>query len=166
MSYDPKKHHRRSIRLRKYDYSSVGMYYVTLRVLSRQCSLGELINNSMKRSALGTIAEDIWTKVPEKFENVELDQYVIMPNHLHGIIVVTSSHGTVPEKPSQGSTQREVLVRASHESPLRDVPSLKSPLTERMLERRKMLPPKIIGWYKMNSAKRINEMRGTKGSPF
>jgi putative transposase len=90
MKYDPIKYIRRSIRLKGYDYSSEGAYHVVVRSKNGECVFGDVRDGKMKRSPVGEIAEKCWRNIPEHFRNVELDQYVVMPNHIHGIIVITS----------------------------------------------------------------------------
>ena len=89
MSYDPDRHHRRSIRLRNYDYSSAGTYFVTILVKDRECLLGEIVDGKMHLSEIGVVVRDIWETLPERYPGVELDESVIMPNHTHGVIVIT-----------------------------------------------------------------------------
>ena len=86
--FDPKKHHRKSIRLPEYDYSQAGAYYVTIVTYQRDCLFGEIVNEEMILNDLGKIADECWRAIPEHFPNVELGAYVIMPNHAHGIIVI------------------------------------------------------------------------------
>jgi hypothetical protein len=116
MSYNPKIHHRRSIRLKGYDYSQAGAYFITICCEKKICRFGEipvgaglapaLINNTgqpgagqpqgidlpptaqMQLNEFGQIAFDEWLKLPERFPNFELDVFQIMPNHMHGIIVL------------------------------------------------------------------------------
>ena len=88
MNYDPKIHHRRSIRLKEYDYSSAGWYYVTVCTQERICRLGDISEGQIKLSEAGRIAERSWKWLGAHFTNVELDSYVIMPNHLHGIVIM------------------------------------------------------------------------------
>lgn len=66
------------------------MYHVVARTKNGVCVSGEVEGSEMKLSAVGEIAERCWMEIPKHFRNVELDQYVVMPNHLHGIIIVTS----------------------------------------------------------------------------
>ena len=151
-------HHRRSIRLKGYDYSQEGMYFVTVRTKKGECVLGEITGNEMTLSAFGEIVRSSWLEIADHFTRVSLDLFQVMPNHLHGILLFTPS------------------VRAIHESPIREIPSGESPRQNSHLdarpgrwstvERRKMLLPKVIGWFKMNSAKGINDLRGTSGTSF
>ncbi|MBK8822089.1 MAG: transposase [Anaerolineales bacterium] len=88
MKFDPQKHHRRSIRLKDYDYSQAGAYYVTINVQNRECLFGKIVNYEMKLNDAGKMIEGQWNALLERFSNVELDVYQTMPNHFHGIIVV------------------------------------------------------------------------------
>ena len=88
MPYDPERHHRRSIRLRGYDYASAGMYFVTICVQNRLCRLGRIADGRMSLSELGEIADRCWQGIPDHFPNAALDAHIIMPNHVHGIIVI------------------------------------------------------------------------------
>jgi len=84
--FDPNKHHRRSIRLQKHDYSQEGAYYVTIVTYQRDCLFGEIVNKEMILNEFGKIADECWCAIPEHFPNVELGTYVVMPNHVHGIL--------------------------------------------------------------------------------
>jgi putative transposase len=88
MRYDPIKHHRRSIRLRGYDYSEAGEYYVTLCVHGRSHAFGDIKNGMMLLSDIGEIASSCWLEIPRHFSNVVLDEFVIMPDHMHGILIL------------------------------------------------------------------------------
>jgi putative transposase len=87
--FDPKIHHRRSIRLQGYDYSQAGAYFVTMVTYQRDCLFGKIENEEMKLNDFGKIADECWRAIPEHFPFVELGTYVVMPNHVHGIIVIT-----------------------------------------------------------------------------
>ena len=88
MKFDPQKHHRRSIRLKEYDYSQAGAYYVTIDVQNREGLFGEIVNYEMILSEAGKMIEEQWLALLERFSNIELDVYQVMPNHFHGIIVI------------------------------------------------------------------------------
>lgn len=83
-------HHRRFIRLQGYDYSQAGAYYVTIVVQGRDCLFGEVVNGEMYINAYGEIVQKWWDEIPIHFPNVELGAFVIMPNHVHGIIFITT----------------------------------------------------------------------------
>ena len=93
MAYNPKIHHRRSIRLKGYDYSQAGAYFITICCEHRICRFGKIENNEMILNELGNIAYNEWAKLAERFANFELDVFQIMPNHMHGIIVLKNMVG-------------------------------------------------------------------------
>jgi putative transposase len=95
MSYDPERHHRRSIRLKGYDYSQAGAYFVTICVQGRECLFGEIVGDAMRLSDAGQMVRDVWLGLPDRFPGVELDEFAVMPNHSHGIIVIVGA-GLVP----------------------------------------------------------------------
>ena len=95
-------HHRRSIRLKGYDYSQEGLYFITINVQDRECLFGEIVivtnNDSPRRQIMilndaGKIAEQCWLAIPQHFPNVILHEYVVMPDHVHGIIEITKNVG-------------------------------------------------------------------------
>jgi len=89
MTYNPIIHHRRSIRLKGYDYSQAGAYFITICCQDRDVStFGEIVDGKMILNDYGNIAYNEWGNTPNIRKNVELDVFVIMPNHLHGIIII------------------------------------------------------------------------------
>ena len=86
MKYNPQIHHHRSIRLRGYDYSQAGLYFVTVCCENREHRFEKIENGEMVLNEYGTIAYNEWLKTPELRPNVELGEFVIMPNHMHGIL--------------------------------------------------------------------------------
>ena len=88
MSYNPDKHHRRSIRLKGFDYSSAGAYFVTICTQNKECFFGDIADGKMNRNDAGNMIDKWWNELKERFVGIELDEYVIMPNHFHGIIIV------------------------------------------------------------------------------
>jgi len=91
MKYDPVKHHRRSIRLHGYDYATPGAYFVTLCVQNRECLLGEIrAAGEMRLNEAGRMIEKWWLELNHKFPNVDTDEYVVMPNHFHGVVVIVA----------------------------------------------------------------------------
>ena len=111
MKYNPQIHHRRSIRLKGYDYSQAGAYFITICTHNRECRFGrivveasladaqnaeratEMVAPTMELNEYGQIAYDEWRKLSERFINFELDVFQIMPNHMHGIIVLNDVVG-------------------------------------------------------------------------
>lgn len=88
MSYNPDIHNRRSTRIKNYDYSSNGFYFVTIMCKNREHLFGEIIDNCMNLNEAGKIANQCWSNIPEHFPNVILHEFVIMPNHVHGIVEI------------------------------------------------------------------------------
>jgi putative transposase len=89
MSTDPRLHRRKSIRIRGYDYTAPGRYYVTVCVKNRECLFGNIVNGEMHLNDFGRIVQHTWDELPNHFPTVALDALVIMPNHIHGIIGIT-----------------------------------------------------------------------------
>jgi REP element-mobilizing transposase RayT len=124
MKYDPAIHHRRSIRLKNYDYSQAGAYFVTICIQGRECLLGEVVDTSISLSQHGTIVEQVWHQIPQHFSSVTLDAAVIMPNHFHGIIVIAeeslpiqqNSHGLVPKQNSKKPTLGQIVAYFKYQS--------------------------------------------------
>ena len=88
MKYNPEYHHRRSIRLQGYDYSQTGIYFVTICTHQRQCLFGEIRNGKMILNQIGKIVSQEWLKSAEIRQEITLDEWIIMPNHLHGIVAI------------------------------------------------------------------------------
>ncbi len=88
MTYDPKGHHRRSIRLQGYDYSRPGMYFVTVCAQNRACLFGDVVDGEMCLNEAGCRVHAAWGDLPCHYSGVELDAFVVMPNHVHGIIMI------------------------------------------------------------------------------
>jgi REP element-mobilizing transposase RayT len=145
MPYDKRKHHRRSIRLPDHDYTSPGAYFVTIRVRGGECLLGEVVDDDMQLNEWGEVAQDCWQAIPEHFDHVEPDAFVIMPNHVHGIVVIT---------------HRVASVGAEHAAPL---PARRSqPRTK--VEHGSL--GAIVRSYKSAVTRRINQLRAMPGTPF
>ena len=88
MGLNPDKHHRRSIRLKGHDYAQPGAYFVTICTYRRECLLGRIESGQVVLSTEGETARSVWDGLTDRFVSVGLDEYVIMPNHVHGIILV------------------------------------------------------------------------------
>lgn len=83
--------HRRSIRLKGYDYHRAGVYFVTICCAQRICLFGDIIAGEMHLNVVGTTVADCWQAIPDHFPHAMLDDFVVMPNHLHGMIVLTDN---------------------------------------------------------------------------
>jgi putative transposase len=135
--FNPEIHHRRSIRLKGFDYSRPGYYFFTICTKGRENIFGEIINKRVQLSNLGKILEITWLDLPNHNSNILLDAFVIMPDHFHGIIRII---------------KKEISVGAGSEpAPTEPTPTINHPLSE------------IIRQLKTFSARRINERRKTTG---
>jgi len=143
MMVDPDIHRRKSIRLREYDYSRAGGYFVTICTDERECLFGEVINEKMSQLPIGRIAESCWQEIPRHFEHIDLDYFVVMPNHLHGILIIDDDRrGTACRAPTDDQTT-----------------------TERFGKPQKGSIPTVIRSFKSAATKQINELRNTPGIP-
>ena len=91
MSYDRHKHHRRSIRLKGYDYSQPGAYFVTICTQDRACLFGDVVDGAMRLNDAGRMIESVWHQLPTFYSGVDIDAFVVMPNHIHGIVVLVGA---------------------------------------------------------------------------
>ena len=121
MLYNPQKHHRRSIRLKGYDYSQAGAYFVTMCVRNRggvtPPLLGDVADKRMRLNEFGEIVVAGWHGVTDRFMNVETDAFTAMPNHIHGIVIITDVGAGLPRPYRSGPY--------FHHSPLR-IPGISS----------------------------------------
>ncbi len=85
------KYRTKSTRLKHWDYSSNGAYYITICTKDRECFFGKIINKKMVLSEIGEIIKTFWLEIPTHYPNVKLDEFVIMPDHLHGLIFIDNS---------------------------------------------------------------------------
>ena len=92
MSYNSNIHHRKSTRLKGYDYSREGLYFITICTYKKECLFSEIINDEMILNHAGKIADKYWLDIPKHFPNAVLHERVIMPNHVHGIIEIHAVH--------------------------------------------------------------------------
>lgn len=92
MTYNPTIHRRKSIRLQGYDYSQAGAYFITVCTHNRVPLFGEIVDGVMVLNSAGQIVEKCWCAIPEHFPQVTLDEFVVMPNHVHGIITVGANN--------------------------------------------------------------------------
>jgi putative transposase len=102
--FDPQKHHRRSIRLQGYDYTQPGAYFVTIVTQGRVPLFGEIVNGEMQLNSTGRLVHTEWQRQAHRFPNLQLDAFVVMPNHIHAILVIAESvRATHPSSPRTSS---------------------------------------------------------------
>ena len=140
--YDPNRHHRRSVRLPDMTYAEPGGYFVTLCVEGKVCLFGDVVDAEMHPNAFGKIVQEEWDRTATVRPYVELDAFVVMPNHIHGIIIIRADGIDTSEV---GATRRIAPTNARGPEP----GSIGA----------------MIGQFKSAATKRINHQRGTPGVP-
>jgi len=141
--YDPDKHHRHSIRLRDWDYRTAGAYFITIVARGRECLFGDVVDGLMNLNAYGRIVHEEWMRSTDIRSEIALDAFVVMPNHIHAIVIIRNvgAYGRTPPVAHGAGAHSRV--------PLRPPRSLGS----------------FIAGFKSVATKRINETRGTPGIP-
>lgn len=142
MKYNPSKCHRRSVRLKEYDYSQVGAYFITICTYGGKCLFGKVINGEMGLSKYGEIVNKFWHKIEDYFLNVKIDVFVVMPNHIHGIIFITDERRGGVSPPNHTLQGEET-----------------SPLQKRALGQ-------IVAYFKYQTTKQVNQIRNAIGTSF
>ena len=140
MTYDPARHHRRSIRLRGYDYSRAGAYFVTVCTEDRACLFGEVVFGEMVLTDAGQVVQNTWDGLESHYPGVVCDTFIVMPNHIHGIIVLSDGGPDADRKPVPATL---------HDNRALDRPRLSE----------------IVRAFKSFSARRINVSRQSRGAP-
>jgi len=156
MKYNPQIHHRRSIRLKGYDYGQSGAYFITICTHNKECWFGEIRDSQMCLNQLGKIVTQEWLRTPEIRPEITLDEWIVMPNHLHGIIIITNTH------PSRHPAN---LVGAHRRAPSsQNAPNLHTACPQ--FRRYSNSLPSIIAGFKSAATKRINILRETPKIPL
>ena len=124
---DDASRHRRSVRLSGYDYATTGAYFVTICTWRRQCLFGNVCEGEVRLNELGLIGRDEWSRTGLLRHNVETETCVVMPNHLHGIIAITSHRRGVLHTPQSSAVARTHLDLASGTPTNAPQESLRSP---------------------------------------
>jgi putative transposase len=119
--FDPKIHHRRSIRLPGYDYTQAGAYFVTIVTWRRDCLFGEVVDGEMRLNEAGQIVQWEWINLSQRFKFIELGTFTVMPNHFHGIPIfhnVGATHTGITDAISGKIPLRNTMLEGSDGSPL------------------------------------------------
>ncbi len=130
VKFDSKNNHRKSIRLKGYDYSQAEAYFVTIVTYRREYLFGDVVGGEMRGNTLGKIVQECWNEIPAHFPNVEVDAFVAMPNHVHGIIIIHPV-GAQHAAPLPAPLTQPQLPHVKPGSLAAIVRSLKSPVTRR-----------------------------------
>ncbi len=168
MRYNPEKHHRHSIRLKGYDYAQPGAYFVTIVTQDRACLFGDVVDGQMRLNECGVIVHQEWFRSANIRHEIALyaDEFVVMPNHIHGIVWIVDDGGmtdvmTTDTVGATGSTVGATgstvgatgsTVGATGRSPLPSGPAKRSLAS-------------FVAGFKSATTKRINQHRGTPGAP-
>ena len=179
MTCDPGRHHRRSIRLKGYDYSRPGAYFITIVAQDRACLFGKVVDGVMHLSEVGQIVAESWQWLAAQYDYVTLDAWVVMPNHIHGIIVITDQGGDdgggggddggrgVDDGGGGGSRTAPTAntPTASNAPTAPDAPTANAPTTNApTAPAKRKTVGRLVGAFKTVSTKRINDQRGTPGA--
>jgi len=154
MKFNPAIHHRKSIRIQGYDYAQDGAYFITICTHKRQCLFGDIKGilqyaptAEMVLNPFGIVVRDSWQNTPVIRPGILLDEFIIMPNHIHGIIMIC--RGVLHGDPPRGGTRRGVLQYAP-------TPIFRSP---------SQTIGAIVRGFKSSTTKQINQIRETPGLP-
>lgn len=165
MAYDPERHNRRSIRLSEYDYRSPGAYFVTTCTADRTCLFGVVVEGEMRLNNYGCIVAEEWKRTEEVRDRVVVDTFVVMPNHTHGVIVITDPPDERTDADSQsGSSSGDGMGNSTGGG--------SSPTNPHDGSRNRTFGGAIAGslstimrQFKSMVTKRINQIRNTPGAP-
>ena len=133
--FDSNQTSRRPLRLKEYDYSQAGAYFVTVCAKHRKILFGNIVGHGMRLNPFGLVVKECWRDLPRHYHFLELDAFVVMPNHIHGILVIT-------ENPNVGAGLKPAPTDKHHAL------------------------PEVVRALKTFSARRINEIRKTPGTPI
>lgn len=178
MKFDPQnthsghRHHRRSIRLKGYDYSQAGAYFVTIVAWQRECLFGDVVDGEMQLNRNGHIVCDAWFDLKNHYRHVELGAFVIMPNHAHGIIILiddrrggSSMPGGVVLPDGRGGSSISGTTILPDEEHMGRMPLPKGETHPYNKSKPRHGLPEIVRAFKSFSARRINRLRRTDGIP-
>ena len=122
--YNPNIHHRRSIRLKGYDYSQKGLYFVTICTQKRECLFGKIIDNVMILNIAGEMVNKIWLEIPQIFPKIKSHEYIIMPNHFHAIIEIVGADSISAQHADSISAQHANSISAQHADHMVSLPRI------------------------------------------
>lgn len=150
--YNPDIHHRRSIRLKGYDYSQAGLYFITLCVVDRTCMFGNVVEGKMQLNDTGQLVEQEWLNtINIRHDDVRLHNYIVMPNHFHAIIEIRRGESHSPQShssQSHSSQSHSSQSHSSHPHPFQPHPSQTTNecnINENNLPQQMKSPSKTVG---------------------
>ena len=173
------KYRVESIRLLGYDYSQPGAYFITIVTHNRQCSFGNIIDDEMMLNEFGVLVQNEWLKTGIIRPNINIDAFVVMPNHLHGIIIITDNdNGHSRDSRDSRDSRRDTLQRVStwmetgmETGTHSDTDTVSESKTgtktiEQFGKPTKNSIPTIVRSFKSTTTKQINQMRQTPMKPL
>jgi putative transposase len=157
MKYNPDKHHRQSTRLKNYDYTSRGAYFITLCTYQKQYLFGDIVEGEMVLNDMGKIIDEEWARSAGIRKEIELDEFVIMPSHVHGILWILPPDSSSNDRVAGNSPiPLPSNVGARGASPLQGNATTTAGTAKKSLGA-------FVGGFKGSCGKRINQLRGTPG---
>lgn len=161
MTYNPNLHHRHSIRLQGYDYSQAGLYFITICTHDRLPLFGKIVDGQMQLNELGIVAGEEWRKTEHIRSHVVLHEFVIMPNHVHGIIQLVGADCIRPDCTHPHPHGMHPGCAESDEQPgrMQRAPTV---LPTSMIQRAPTVGDVVRG-FKSSVTKRLNAIAGTSG---
>ena len=170
------KYRIESIRLPGYDYSRPGAYFITIVVHNRQCLFGEIVNGEMTLNEFGEIVKTEWQKTGALRPNIDVDAFIVMPNHLHGILIITDNDDLYHHhnrNRNRDRNRRDTLQRVSTESESESEsesgmgmePGMGMGTIEQFGKPTHNSIPTIVRLFKSTVTKQINQIRQTLGIP-
>ena len=164
------KYNRRSIWLKNYDYTLPGAYFITICTYNRQCLFGEIVDGEMTLNEFGEIVKTEWQKTGILRPNIDVNTFIVMPNHLHGILIITDNDDLYHHR-NRDRNRRDTLQRVSteSESELELGMGMESGMGMGTIEQfgkpTKNSIPTIVRLFKSTVTKQINQIRQTPGIP-
>ena len=159
---------RRAMRLRDYDYSQSGAYFVTICAQHRKCLFGAITDGKMRLNEIGQIVVECWNHTRQHFPSVGLGESVIMPNHFHGIISWGITETRIPHPPENINTRRSEVSSSVDVNPTNRRGEVSSSVNVNPTNRRgEVSSPtlgKIVAYFKYQSTKYINQHHNTPGT--
>lgn len=149
MTDQSNERHRRSLRLKGYDYSQAGVYFVTICAYDRKCLFGEIESGLMRLNECGETVAAEWMKSAEVRSEIECGEFVVMPNHFHGIVCIVGAYGNTPisrDEHKMAYSHNKGVSPYAPTSPSRNVGAM-------------------VRGFKGAASRRINEIRNTPGAP-
>lgn len=149
MKYNPEINHRRSVRLKGYDYSQAGAYFVTICTKDKECLLRAVAAGKMHLNDHGKIAMKCWDDLPNHYSHIESDEFVVMPNHIHGIIIIVGAQLIAPSGMNRPAYNRDTINQNKHQGVINHAPTV----------------GEIVRSFKARCTYAINQIRNISGIP-